>query len=266
MSRAVRRSLGVAWVPAVTLAAGACFATRNDVRLLQGDVATLRAEAARADSMHRAQMQQVARQVGAVADSLHSANAFLLRFSTDVSRFQGDLTLALHSFGQQLIAVQELTGQSQKKLQDLRTDLETKQAELAAAALAPGTPAGPGPNQLYQIARQQLMRGAVGAARSAFQDLLAQYPASELAPDALFGIAESLQYEGNLAAADSAFQLVVDQHPKSDRAPVALYKRAMIQVGAGQSAKARALFQQIVEKYPTAPEADLARDKLKAPE
>ena len=116
----VRSLFRLAWVPAVGLGTAACLATTNDVRTLQGDIATLRAQAARADSMHRAQLQAVARQVGTVADSLHSLNAFLLRFANDVSRFQGDLTLEMHRFGQQLIAVQELGGQSQKRLQELR--------------------------------------------------------------------------------------------------------------------------------------------------
>jgi len=271
-----------ALAPAVALVAGACFATRNDVRLLQaqlqGDLARLRAEATRADSAHRAEMQRVARDVGTVADSLRGVNAFLVRFSTDVSRFQGDLTLTMHSFGQQLIAVQELAGQSQKKLQELRADLEARSSELSAAAVprgAPGAPGAaaagaaaagaPGPNQLLQLAQEQFEGNRPAAARAAFQDLLAQYPASDLVPEALYGIARTYDFEHNAAAADSAYQVVVDRFPKSDRAPSALFKRAMIQIEAGQVAKARALFQQIVDKYPGSTEAEVAKDRLRAP-
>ena len=53
----VRRLAVLVCLPAVVLTAGACFATRDDVRTLQGDIATLRAEAARADSAHRAQLR-----------------------------------------------------------------------------------------------------------------------------------------------------------------------------------------------------------------
>ena len=116
----IRRSIRLAFVPAVVMAAGACFATRNDVRTLQGDIAVLRAENARSDSVHRAQFREAAAQVGAVSDSLRSLNAFLARFVTDVSRFQGDLSINMHTFGQQLLTLQELTGQNQKRLQDMR--------------------------------------------------------------------------------------------------------------------------------------------------
>ena len=259
------------------LAAGACFATRGDVRLLQADIAQARADAARADSLHRAQLLAVSRQVGVVADSLRSSNAFLARFAQDVSRFQADLATSMHTFGQQLIALQEQSGQSQRRLQEVRADLEARSNELAASATpgrtGPGTPAGPptvartGPLQLLDAATSQLQGGRNAAARAAFEDFLAQFPTHERASYALYSIAQTYESEGKLAAADSSYQLVVEKYARSDQAPSALYKRAMLFVKApGQAAKARAIFQQIVDKYPGSPEAELARDKLKSPE
>jgi tol-pal system protein YbgF len=271
----VRSSLRLAWVPAVALAAGACLATHNDVLTLQGDIAVLRAQAARADSAHRVQLQHAAQQVGAVGDSLRSLNAFLQRFSAEVSRFQGDVSLALHSFGQQLIAVQERTGQSQKTIQQLRADLETVAPAPAAATPATGAPASTGaiatpsgsggPQALILSANSQLFKGSLVTARAGFQEFLDKYPTHELAPEAYYGIGQAWDAERQFAAADSAYQIVVDKYPKSDRAPSALYKRAMIQRQAGQAAKARALFQQLVDRYPGAPEAELAKDYLKPP-
>ncbi|HVT37757.1 MAG TPA: tetratricopeptide repeat protein [Gemmatimonadaceae bacterium] len=267
----------LALVPAIVLAAGACFATRGDVRLLQADIVQARAEAARADSLHRAQLLGLSRQVGVVADSLRSTNVFLARFAQDVSRFQGDLATSMHTFGQQLIAVQEQTGQSQKRLQEFRTDLEARSSELAASATSgrtgAGAPAGTptvqrtGPLQLLDAATSQLQGGRNAAARAAFEDFLAQFPAHERASYALYSIAQTYESEGKLAAADSSYQLVVEKYPGSDQAPRALYKRAMLFVRApGQASRARAIFQQIVDKYPGSPEAELARDKLKSPD
>ncbi|MBI1808625.1 MAG: hypothetical protein HYR75_01900, partial [Gemmatimonadetes bacterium] len=133
MMRGARR---LAWIPLAAVAASGCFATRNDVRVLQGDIAVLRAEAARADSMHREQMRQVARQVGAVGDTLRAANSF-------IARFQGDVSLQMHSFGQQLLTIQELLGQSAKKMQEMRADLEARDAERAAAAAQMAAAAAP---------------------------------------------------------------------------------------------------------------------------
>lgn len=276
----MRRLLRLAWVPAVALAAGACLATQGNVRTLQADIATVRADAARADSLHRAQLQQVAlqvaREVGSVADSLRSLNAFLQRFSSDVSRFQGDVTLSLHSFGQQLIALQERTGLSQKKIQDLAAEMENSRTAAAASVPAasqpgvaganPGAPGDPGPIALIQLAFGQLTKGSATTARAGFQDFLDKYPANELASEAWYYIGQTFDYEANYAAADSAYQVVVDKYPKSDRAPTALFKWAMNLRRAGQTARTRALFQQLVDKYPSSPEAETAKDYLKAPE
>ena len=267
----MRRAFRLVLVPAVMLTAGACFATRNDVRTLQGDIAVLRAEAARADSVHRDLLRQQARRMNSVADSLQSLNAFLARWS-------GDITLSLHNVGQQLITIQELTGQSQRRLQEMRAEFEAQAAAAATAAAtpvvppAPGAATGapvagqqpqPGPNQLYSLAFQQLTRGANNAARSGFIDFLAQYPNNELAPDAQYYIAQAFDQDGRKAEADSAYAVVVAKYPKSDRAPVALFKRAGAMVEAGKKDKARALYLQIIEKYPASPEAETAKDRLK---
>lgn len=276
----IRRPIGTLVIAAATLAANACFATRNDVRTLQGDIAVLRAENARADSVHRAQSQQAAAALAAVADSVRGVNAFLVRFSTDVSRFEGDLSINMHTFGQQLLTLQELTGQNEKRLQDVRAEIERQQAELATAAqptapsgspatapaaAPPAASAAPGPAQLFQLGGNMLDRGSYPAARAAFESLLQQYPTDENAGEAEYGIARSFDLDNQPAAADSVYALVVANYPKTVHAPSALYKRAMAQKQAGQAAKAQALFQQLVDKYPRSPEAATVADLLKKP-
>jgi tol-pal system protein YbgF len=269
-------------IPAVMLTAGACFATRNDVRTLQSDIGVLRAENARSDSVHRAQFQLAAGQVGAVSDSLRSLTAFIARFTSDVSRFEGDLSINLHTFGQQLLTLQELTGQNQKRLQDMRAELERQEADLASAAqpsVAPPSglgassamPAGAGagqsagPAQLYQTGLAMLNRGSYAAARAAFAGFLEQFPKDDLAGEAQYGIAHSFDLEGQAAAADSTYAIVVAKYPKTEHASSALYKRGMAAKQAGQAATAQKLFQQVLDSYPRSPEAAVVADLLKKP-
>jgi tol-pal system protein YbgF len=269
--RSIRLARVAVFVPAVVIAAGACFATRNDVRTLQGDIAVLRAENARSDSVHRAQAQAAAAQAAAISDSLRAVTAFLVRFSTDVSRFQGDLSINMHTFGQQLLTVQELVGQSQKRIQDMRAEFERQQADLANAAqptTAPGlqgASAAPptGPAQLFEAARAQLNKGAYGSARAAFSDFLAQFPTNDRAGEAQYLIARSYDLENNAVAADSTYAIVVEKYPKADVAAPALYKRALMARSTNQTAKAKEYFQKIIDSYPRSPEAQLAPDALK---
>ncbi len=266
-----RRFVRVLIAPAVALAAGACFATRGDVRTLQNDIATLQAaaiRAARADTQQAVQLRQIYQTLGAVSDSLRLATSTL-------QRFQGDVSMSMHGVEQQLLSIQELTGQSRKQVDALRAQIEARAAEQAPAAplvtptgaaapsaTAPGAPS-PGPYQLMELGRQQLARGATSAARAAFSDLLAQYPSSDLAPEAQYWIAETYASAGSAVEADSVFALVADRYPSSERAPVAIYKRAVALKVAGQTRQARSLLQQVLDKYPKSEAATLAAALLR---
>jgi tol-pal system protein YbgF len=274
--------------PVVIVAAGACFATREDVRLLQTQLQAYQTQSAQADSTRRAQVDRVIEQLGLVTDSLGVLGEHL-------DKFQGDIEGSVYSMGQQLLPIQELTGQSQRRLQELRAGLEVQRGNFAqpgqspqqsgqpattttgspasgsmapdTAKAAPSGPAGgagtPGPNELYQLALDQLRRGSTGAARSALSDLLRQYPNADVASDAQFYVADSYDREGNTAAADSVYQLVVQRYPSSERAPTALYKHGLTLVTAGKVQAARAALQQVVSKYPRSDEAVLAKDRLR---
>jgi tol-pal system protein YbgF len=256
---------------ALALATGACFATRNDVRILQEDLAASRAAMLRADSARAVQIAQVATTLAGVTDSVRSANARL-------ERWQANATGELRSIQEQLLQVAQLTGASQSQLDRLRAELEERNNQPQAApvgppapgdtmmrpaAVAPAAPAGPGPATLYRLSKDQLERGSHGTARAGFQDLLTQYPTSDLAPDAQYYIGESLAAEGNSAAADSVFNLVVSTYPRALRAASALYKHGLFLQKAKRDREARQVFQSVIDKYPRSDEALLARDQLR---
>jgi tol-pal system protein YbgF len=181
--------------------------------------------------------------------------------STRVARLRSDLTSSVETIDKQLIAIEELTGQSQRKLQELRATLD---ARTTAPANPTDTPAGttPGPNQLLDLAQSQMAAGSNATARTALQDLLTNYPTADVAPDALYYIADTYAAEGNTASADSVYALVVTRYPDSPHAATALYKRGVAAQTAGRSSQARALFNEIIRKYPQSPEAPLAKDRL----
>jgi tol-pal system protein YbgF len=261
--------------PAMLLIAGACVATASDVDALRASVNDLRAQAAHSDSVREAQVGRAAADLAAVDDSVRALSA-------RVARMNGDVRGDLYAIGQQLIQIQELTGQSQRRLQELRASMEQRQAELAAPAPAPASgavaavgagaagaaasPGGttPGPNELFQLSLDQLRRGSAATARNGLMLLVQKYPQAELVPDAQFYIAESWAAEGNAGAADSAYAVVVMKYPKSGRAPTALYKRAMAMEARGNHTAARAAFTQLVQAYPRSDEAALAREQLRA--
>jgi tol-pal system protein YbgF len=256
--------------PVALVATGACFATQSDLRVLQTDVQTMRTERQRQDSV----MQQ---RFDALMTSLRMTNDSLRSLSNRLTVIQGNVRGDLYQMNQQLLQIQELSGQSQRRLQELRSSLEARQQDAPPAAVpvppaatprdsaaAPGPAAGsPGPNQLFQSSLDQLRRGSPASARRGFEELLRLYPTSDVAADAQFYLAESWAAEGNSGAADSAYATVVTKHAQSQRAPTALYKRALLLQQRGNIALARTALNDVVRLYPRSDEAQLARDRLR---
>lgn len=261
IARARRRAVGL--VALVGPSLGACVATRGDVRLLQDEMRALRSSIAAADTARRAQADSILLTLERANDSLRILAGRVSR----VQAVQADATGALYDLGRQLITVQELTGQSQRRLQELRASLENRAQEAVSTAqdtTAGAAPALPGPNSLFQLARDQLARGSPRAAREALDTLIVRYPTADVVPAAQFFVAEAYAQEGKRAAADSVYTMVAAKYPRSDRAPTALYKLALARRDAGQRTAAQTLLERIVREYPRTDEAVFAREQLKA--
>lgn len=270
--------------PALFLGAGACFATRNDLALVAADVRAVRGEVQTTRAQMLAGDSAIAR---ALDSALTKLNRTLAVMSDTVQashatsqRLRGDVREDLQLIREQLIAILARQGESQRRIAELRADLEADTRERAGETVTrdttrpPGDSSGaapppaatapttPGPAQMLQMAQDQLRRGSNGVARTAFNALLTQFPTSDLAPEALYGVAETFANENNGVAADSVYNLVVTRFPNSDRAPTALYKRANALRVTGRTEEAKVLYQQIVQKYPKSDAALLAEGFL----
>jgi tol-pal system protein YbgF len=262
----VRSRLGfLAGVLAPALVAGAglggCGASKTDVQLVQGEVVLLKAEMARRDSARAAQLDQIIQVQRQIVDSLNATRR-------SVAQVRGDLSTDLYNIQQQLVQLQELTGQSQQRLTELRTRLEARGAQMEAAPV-PGDSARPMPgggtasaDQMYEASLAQLRRGSLTTARLGLREMLRQYPTSERAPDALYFIGQSFASE-NPDSAAAYYREVVDKYPASPRAASALYNLGLLAERRKDMAGARDAYQRVTQKYPQSDEAALARDRLK---
>src|SRR5215210_6384545 len=110
--------------------------TKSDIQRVQDDVALFKAETARRDSARAAQLTELIRVQQRVMDSLTSSRRA-------VGQLRGDLASDLYNIQQQLVQLQELTGQSQQRLSELRTQLEARGEQIASNAPGDTTrPAG----------------------------------------------------------------------------------------------------------------------------
>ncbi len=249
-------------------------ATKGQVRLLQGEISSLRIETARRDSVRAAALAAIIGLQQRIMDSV-AAGREALR-TLDV-RIQADLT----GVQRQLLQVQQLTGQSQSRLSEMKVALDQRAEQAEAAGLnrplaitprdstaVPGAPppvaAAPVPtaDQMYQGAKLQLNRGAAGTARRGFQELVRTYSTHDLVPEALFYIGESFTSESPDSAV-TYYTQVLSRFPRAPKASTSLYRLGRLETARNNSAAARAYYDRLIKEYPRSDEVELARDALK---
>ena len=250
--------LGV-WLVAGLASVAGCV-TKGDVQRVQDDMALFKAETARRDSARAAQLNEVIRVQQRIMDSLTTSRRA-------VGQLRGDLASDLYNIQQQLVQLQELTGQSQQRLSELRTQLEARGEQIAATApgdtTRPGAASAASADQMYEASLAQLRRGSLSTARLGLREMIRLHPTSERTPDALYFIGQSYASE-NPDSAAAYYGQVVEKHPGSPRAASALYNLGLLAERRKDGAGARTAYQRVAEKYPQSDEAALARDRLKA--
>jgi tol-pal system protein YbgF len=246
-------------------ALGGCFfATKSDFDNLQMQLIGARAGSSAADSVQRAYLVDMSRTVRTLGDSI---NALSKRVNAMRTANEADLAAMKEDISQ----LQDLSGQSERQLRDMRAAVEEKTSQpdvtprtdsTVSSASAPA--GGPGPSQLLQAGRDQLLKGGNVAARAAFSELIAKYPKSDLVPEAMFGTAQAYAAERNTEAADAEYAKLIAKYPNSPRVPTAMYKRALQLQASKKSAEAKRLFQEIIKRFPRSDEAALADERLQS--
>jgi len=247
-----------AWLGVGLALLGGCI-TKGDIQRVQDDIALFKAETARRDSARAAQLAELIQVQQRIMDSLSSSRKM-------VAQLRGDLQSDLYNIQQQLVQLGELTGQSQQRLTEMRTQLEARSEQIASAAADTGrapTTAAASADQMYEASLAQLRRGSTATARSGLREMLKAYPTSDRAGDALYFIGQSYAAE-NTDSAIAYYNQVVQKYPTSSRAGSALYNLGLLAERRKETKKAREAYQRVVQKYPQSDEAALARDRLKA--
>lgn len=252
-------------IGATCIALGAC-ALKGDVRRVEQQIVALQDETARADSARAVVLDQIIAFQQRILDSL-------VVLERRLARFQGDVRTDMTEVQRQLVQVQELTGQSQQRLSEMRAQLEQRNTRPivmgptgrdTTGAAGPGDEAGIGAQELYDLSLQQLRRGSPLTAREGLRKLIADYPQHPLVADARFYVGETWE-ETEPDSAAAAYELVVRQHADSPRAPTALYKLGLLAERRGDLEAARVYFSRVIAAYPRSEEAQLARTRLGTP-
>jgi tol-pal system protein YbgF len=252
-------------LPLVLVALGGC-ATKGDLRNLRTELQAARSsQEAQIAQLGAEIRQEIQRQGTLLRDTMNAQNV----------RLRGDLSNRLSALERQLITIQELTGQGQQGLAQLRESLRAQDEALRAATAAAatssaggstaggaGAPAGD-PDEVFSAAKDALDRGSLSTARAGFEEFSRSFPQHARAAEALLYIGQAREKAKEADAALEAYRHVVELHPTSPQAATALYRSALIEIPRGNRTRARTLLNQLATAYPRSPEATLAKDQLK---
>lgn len=187
---------------------------------------------------------------------------------------------------------QERVTELERLIQALQSELQTAQSEIRTlkdqmryergfGSIQPGMGAGPDPNSgfppatensapstapeprttprsLYDAAYQDLTRGNHGLALMGFQEVLAQFPDSELADNAQYWIGETYYDQAEYETALEEFRKVPANYPTGDKVPAALLKAGFSLQALGHKRDACEAYRDLVNRFPGSEESRLA--------
>ncbi len=130
-----------------------------------------------------------------------------------------------------------------------------------SAGAPPAAPVGD-ESKSYEAALNQFKVGNYSGAVVSFQQFIAGYPGSTLAPSAQYWVGNSYFNLREYKSAIAAQQKLISQYPTSSKVPDALLNVASCQQGLGDTNAARKTLEELVAKHPISNAADIAKKRL----
>jgi len=276
----VRRGRGWGWALGVLLGLAGCAAPEPPGPLLREDLSRLQLDLKRLE-------QTVQRSQAAAKADLQQLDLQLREQLRELQPSLAQLVTRTDELGRELARVHGKLDELRHRLDGLARQPEGRPPSVAApppsepsARPTEPRPAPPAPaareGDLYQTAYIDYTKGNYALAIAGFQELLRQFPDSNLADDAQYYIGEARFSAAREAAAkgESArareeyeraaqeFRQVLIRYPQGDKVRTALYKEALVQLELGNPTLAEARLQYVVDKFPGTEEALKAKDDL----
>ena len=246
---------GLAALTLLVLTASGC-ATKGDVRDLQTEIRDL-------TESQQVVVAELERQRRITADTLRTQRDQLVDF-------QGTVMQSLRRILTQLETLQELTGQNQRTIAQMRDQLVSLQQRVRGGGAVTGgpplggeRPADQSAEEMYSAAMESFTRGTTRAAEVGFRTFIETYPRHELTPLAHFNLGDTYAQDGRYEDAIAEFAKIPERFPGSNRVPDALYRIGRIHLDElDQPDEGRRHLERVVNSYPESPAAQLARRLL----
>jgi len=119
------------------------------------------------------------------------------------------------------------------------------------------------PNEVYNMARSDYLKGNFELAIEGFTIYKSQFPESPLADDALYWIGECYFSQEKYDEAIEFFNELILDYPTGDKIPAAYLKKGISLTEQNKKEEALSVFKLLITKYPLEEETKIAQQKIR---
>ncbi|MBN2134595.1 MAG: tol-pal system protein YbgF [Acidobacteria bacterium] len=120
------------------------------------------------------------------------------------------------------------------------------------------------PNQIYQTAYADYLKGNYELAIQGFSEYLNRYSESELAPAVMYWLGECYYAKGDYRQAITEMDKLIVKYPKDDKVKNAALKKGFALFELNQTAQGVIIMQSIIREFPNSKQARIAKEKLES--
>jgi len=238
-----------------------------DVTLLQQQIRDLQKSFDTQSAVLKTLVEQLSDQVSGLRKSVEEVKTSNQQTQAAVAARVDSITGQFSSLNSGLDVVLDKIAKLSQQLAETKTKVESldNPPPSNAGALSPAPPprAGPpSPEELYNSAYADFIKGNYDLARQGFDEYLKNYPDTELSDNAQYWIGESYYVQRKFSDAVPAFEKVLKDYPKGDKAPAAALKKGYSLLEMKNNDSGIRELRGVIQKYPSSDSAQLARDRL----
>jgi tol-pal system protein YbgF len=226
-------------------------ALKAQIRDLQSLVKLLQSE----QSNMGDNLKSIPSQYQFLLDKVDQVNLLLAKISEDILTMKGTPP-AGPGLGQ---PTQESTSPPLEK----KPPEEEPPATDAQPSPAAPPPTGLSPQEVYNTAYADYLKGNFDLATDGFKIYRASFPDSPLADNALYWIGECSFSQRKYSEAIDAFNELILNYPQGDKIAAAYLKKGLALTELGRTDEALVVFKLLVSKYPLEEESRIAQEKIK---
>jgi len=250
------------------LGAGKSMAASKEMIRLQADMALLQQQVRDLQKSFDTQNAVLQKLVEQLADQVNILKRSVEDVKSSNQQTQAAVSSKVDSVSGQFSTVNsslDLVLDRISKLSQQLAETKAKVEVLESSPPAPGVSqrtGPPSPEELYNTAYADFIKGSYDLARQGFEEYLRSYPDTELSDNAQYWIGESHYAQRKFSEAVQEFDKVLQNYPKGDKTPAAALKKGYSLIESKNSDAGVRELRLLIQKYPNSDSAQLAKDRL----